>query len=120
MRSVRVNPTLFLVFFIVICLAAISFALRTALRNDIAPKKARGNLVHIGEHVTVMGKVVFVYVSTGGRPYTAFTLCNPACTLVFTHGHPHIQVGEWLNVSGTVEPYDGKGATQIVADNGSL
>ncbi len=116
-RDFNANPVLLLLFLVVVCLAAVSIA----LRNQAPAQKRQTNVNHVGEHVRVKGVVRFApYVSTGGRPYEAFFLCNPACTLIFTHGHPHIQVGEWLDVSGTVAPYDGKGATQIVADNGSL
>ncbi len=116
-RDFNANPVLLVLFLAVVCLAAVSIA----LRNHAPAQKGLTSVNHVGEHAMVEGVVRFApYVSTGGRPYEAFFLCNPTCTLVFTHGHPHIQMGQTLTVSGTVAPYDGKGTTQIVADKGSL
>ena len=129
MKWFRVSPVLLLILVVVVCLAAGSISTLNHPPGEPRPKF----FDRTGQHVEVKGVVDYLYVSTGGKPYEVFFLCDTdwlhlearhlrGCTLVFTHGHPNVRSGETLYVRGKLAPIRGaaKGVDQVVADPGWL
>ena len=79
-----------------------------------------------GKHLTVSGTVQHVVAKTShkGNTYETFDLRDNSCLKVFTWGHPGLQEGRSLSVSGTFDAVKRVGRytflDELDADEGSV
>lgn len=75
----------------------------SVLAESIGPSQILANpTAYDGKHLMVSGTVQNVVAKTSrrGNDYETFDLCDNTCLKVFAWGHPGLQEGQSLSVSG--------------------
>jgi hypothetical protein len=111
-----------------IFIASILLALASSVSAEpISPSQILTNpTAYDGKHLVVAGTVqnVIARTSRRGNDYETFDLCDNSCLKVFAWGHPGLQEGQHLSVSGTFDTVKQVGRyifrNEIDADEGSI